>query len=126
VPAAAVVVVAAPGLMVTGSRDLLVHAVRNVVDNAVKYTERTGKVEVSASVRGAAVHIVVSDTGHGMSLDEAHHAFDRFWRAPSARTVPGHGIGLSLVRQIVEAHGGRVHIASVPGEGSTVTMTLPS
>lgn len=122
----AVVVVPAPGLMVAGSRDLLVHAVRNVVDNAIKYTEPTGRVEVSASARGASVAIVVSDTGRGMSLDEARHAFDRFWRAPSARTVPGHGIGLSLVRQIVEAHGGRVHIASVPGEGSNVTMTLPS
>ncbi len=122
----AVVVVPAPGLMVVGSRDLLVHAVRNVVDNAIKYTEPTGRVEVSASARGASVAIVVSDTGRGMSLDEARHAFDRFWRAPSARTVPGHGIGLSLVRQIVEAHGGRVHIASVPGEGSNVTMTLPS
>jgi len=126
VSAPAVVVLPFPGVTVRGSRDLLVHAVRNVVDNAVKYTEQTGKVEVSASTRGALVAIVVSDTGRGMSLDEAGHAFDRFWRAPSARTVPGHGIGLSLVRQIVEAHGGRVDIASVPGEGSTVTMTLPS
>ncbi len=125
-PVPAVVVVHAPGVFVTGSRDLLVHAVRNVVDNAIKYTEPTGRVEVGASARGASVAIVVSDTGHGMSTDEARHAYDRFWRAPSARAVPGHGIGLSLVRQIVEAHGGKVHIASVPGEGSTVTMTLPS
>ncbi len=125
-PAPVVVLVPAPGVTVSGSRDLLVHAVRNVVDNAIKYTEPTGRVEVTASHRGASVHIVVSDTGHGMSLDESRHAFDRFWRAPSARTVPGNGIGLSLVRQIVEAHDGRVHIASVPGEGTTVTMTLPS
>ncbi len=125
-PARAFVMVPAPGVTVSGSRDLLVHAVRNVIDNAIKYTEPTGRVEVTASHRGASVNIVVADNGHGMSLDESRHAFDRFWRAPSARAVPGHGIGLSLVRQIVEAHGGRVHIASVPGEGTTVTMTLPS
>jgi signal transduction histidine kinase len=126
VSAPTVVVAPAHGLTVLGSRDLLVHAVRNVVDNAIKYTDPAGRVEVTASARGTSVNIVVTDTGHGMSLDESRHAFDRFWRAPSAHVVPGHGIGLSLVRQIVEAHGGRVHIASTAGEGTTVTMTLPS
>ena len=121
-----VVVVPAPGVVVNGSRDLLVHAVRNVVDNSIKYTEPTGTVAVTAQQRGASVAIVVSDTGCGMSADEVNHAFDKFWRAPSARATAGHGVGLSLVRQIVEAHGGRVHIASVRGEGTTVTMTLPS
>jgi signal transduction histidine kinase len=121
-----VVAVPAPGVTVRGSRDLLVHAVRNIVDNSIKYTEPAGRVEVTASARGSSVDIVVTDTGRGMSLDESRHAFDRFWRAPAAHVVPGHGIGLSLVQQIVEAHGGRVHIASVPGEGTTVTMTLPS
>ncbi len=126
VSAPTVVAVPARGITVRGSRDLLIHAVRNVVDNAIKYTDATGTVKVTASPRGSSVDIVVTDTGHGMSLDESRHAFERFWRAPSAHTVPGHGIGLSLVDQIVEAHGGRVHIASVPGEGTTVTMTLPS
>lgn len=125
-PVAAVTVTPAPELAVHGSRELLIHAVRNVIDNAIKYTEPTGRVDVTAQQRGAAVAIVISDTGRGMTPDEVRHALDRFWRGPSARAVPGHGIGLSLVRQIVEAHGGRVHIASDPGAGTVVTLTLPA
>lgn len=121
-----VVVTPASGATVRASRDLLVHALRNVVDNARKYTDPTGRVEIATTSRGGSVTIVVSDTGRGMNADEVASAFDRFWRAPSARAVPGHGIGLSLVRQIVQAHGGRVDLASTPGEGTQVTITLPA
>lgn len=124
-PSPALSVSSAADLAVSGSRDLLVHALRNVVDNAFKYTDPSGRVDVTASSRGGSVSVVVSDTGRGMSSDEAHHAFDRFWRAPSARAVAGHGLGLSLVRQIVEAHGGRVHLASAPDAGTVVTIVLP-
>ena len=124
--APAVVVTPTPGVTVRAYRDLLVHALRNVVDNARKYTDPTGRVEIAATSRGGSVTIVVSDTGRGMTAEEAGSAFDRFWRAPSARSVPGHGIGLSLVRQIVEAHGGRVHLAATPGAGTQVTITLPA
>ena len=113
------------GLTVWGSAELLVNALRNVIDNACKYTDHSGTITVSALAHGATVVISVSDTGRGMTRNELDHAFERFWRAPSATGIPGHGVGLALVRSIVAAHGGRAEIASAPGKGTTVTLTLP-
>jgi signal transduction histidine kinase len=70
-------------------------------------------------------HIQVADTGSGMTDDESAHAFDRFWRAQDARDVPGFGLGLPLVRQIVAAHRGKASITSALGSGTTVTLALP-
>jgi len=71
------------------------------------------------------VTVTVADTGLGMSPAEVERAFDRFWRAPSSRDVAGHGLGLSLVNQIVVSQGGSVTIKSAQGRGTTVAITLP-
>lgn len=102
-------------------------AVENLVTNALKFTENGGRVSLTVESHDGTVGIVVTDEGVGMSADEVAQAFDLFWRADGARraAVPGMGIGLTLVRDLVDAHQGSVEIASRPGEGTTVRMALP-
>ena len=110
---------------VRGSRELLAHAIGNAVDNAVKFSDPTGTVEVTTSVAGDVSITQVRDRGIGMTADQVAHAFERFWRADDARSTPGHGLGLALIRQIVGAHGGIVTLDSQRSVGTTLTVTLP-
>ncbi|WP_309617989.1 HAMP domain-containing sensor histidine kinase [Salinibacterium sp.] len=110
---------------VLGSPELLTRALANVMDNAVKFSGPSGPIEVSLSSTGRVASVLVRDDGPGMTDAESAHAFDRFWRAQEARSTPGYGLGLPLVRQILAAHHGRVSIASVVGVGTSVTVTLP-
>jgi signal transduction histidine kinase len=98
----------------------------NLIDNAVKYTEPGGQVAVTASRRpdGWAV-IAVEDTGVGIPAEEVPHIWDRLYRGDKSRSTHGLGLGLSLVRAIVEAHGGRVSVTSTPGNGSRFEVHLP-
>ena len=70
--------------------------------------------------------MVVRDHGPGIAQEHLPHVFDRFYRAPEARSAPGSGLGLSIVRQAVEAHGGQVTAANHPGGGAVFTITLPT
>jgi signal transduction histidine kinase len=110
---------------VTGSPELLTRALGNVVGNALKFTPPTGHVRVTVGEHAGAAVVRVHDTGVGMDADTAAHAFDRFWRADEARSLPGYGLGLALVEQICRAHGGTAAIAGEPGRGTTVTLTFP-
>jgi signal transduction histidine kinase len=112
-------------VLVNGSEELLSRALANLVDNAVKFSDESGRIEIAISATGRIASIQVADTGAGMTDDESAHAFDRFWRAQDARDVPGFGLGLPLVKQIVAAHRGKASIVSTPGAGTTVTLTLP-
>ncbi|WP_210509236.1 cell wall metabolism sensor histidine kinase WalK [Naasia sp. SYSU D00057] len=114
-----------PLFAVRGSPELLAQAVGNLIDNAVKFSPPGTPIRVSTAVAGPTGMIAVRDQGPGMSQDETRHAFDRFWRADAARSTPGHGLGLSLVREICAAHGGDVRLFSSPGSGTTARMTLP-
>jgi signal transduction histidine kinase len=111
---------------VVGSRELLARAIANVVDNAVKFTPAPGQIFISVSTSAGIAHVRVRDGGIGMTPQELHHAFDRFWRAEDARSAPGFGLGLALVRQICAAHHGTASIESAVGVGSTVTIDLPA
>lgn len=111
--------------LVHGSQELLVRAIANVVDNAVKFSSPGGLVVVTCARDVPGVSIRVRDEGMGMSPTEVDRAFDRFWRADTARSTAGHGLGLALVQQIVAAHDGSVTIDSHPGAGTTVTVRLP-
>lgn len=112
-------------VLVSGSPGLLARAVTNLIDNAVKFTNESGRVEVTVTSTGKVAQIVVADDGIGMTEAETAHAFDRFWRAQDARSTPGFGLGLPLVQQIVAAHQGKTSIDSSAGVGTTVTLTLP-
>jgi signal transduction histidine kinase len=99
----------------------------NLVENAVKYGADGGEIAVRLGQRNGHVFLQVQDHGPGIPADEQKRVFDRFYRIKADRAQParGVGIGLSLVRQIAEAHGGRVSLDSQPGEGSTFTVALP-
>lgn len=112
-------------LRVRGARELLTRAISNLVENAIKFSQPGGTVTISAIRTEAQIVIQVRDSGVGMSRDEQAHAFERFWRADSARSTPGHGLGLALVEQIVRAHGGAVELQSAAETGTVVTLTLP-
>ena len=105
--------------------ELLVRALANLLENAAKFTPEASPIELRIEPEGGTVRFSVTDRGPGMSAEEARHAFDRFWRADAARSTPGRGIGLSIVRRIAELHGGRATLHSAPGRGTTVTIEIP-
>jgi signal transduction histidine kinase len=98
----------------------------NLLDNALKYTARGGAVEFSAEEQVNEIVIAVRDTGMGIAADELPRIWERLYRGDKSRTERGLGLGLSLVKAIVQAHGGRVEVASDPGKGSTFRVRLPT
>lgn len=110
---------------VWGSTELISRAIGNTVDNALKFSHPDGVVSVTTVLSGEMSIIRVHDDGIGMAAHETPHAFERFWRGDRARSTPGHGLGLALVQQIMQAHGGSVAIDSQEGVGTTVALRLP-
>jgi two-component system OmpR family sensor kinase len=110
---------------VLGDWDLLFLGSYNLLDNALKFTRPGDTVEVRAFEDGSFVAIEVADTGPGIPEDEASRVWEELYRGQGARGVPGSGLGLALVRAIVERHGGRVSLRSRAGQGTVVTMRLP-
>lgn len=111
--------------VVSGDPDLLFVAVFNVVSNSVKYSEPGDAIEVRGSERGGRVVIDVADTGRGIPDADLAGVFDELTRAGNARDRPGSGLGLALVRTIVDRHGGAVGVVSQEGRGTRVTLELP-
>lgn len=112
---------------VVGDRDRLIQVFGNLVSNAIKYT-RAGEVGVSARPTYGAVEVVVHDTGIGMTPDEQRQLFTKFFRSRdrSGRDPGGTGLGLVIVKGIVEGHGGTLAVESAPGAGTRVRVTLPA
>ncbi|MGH7325019.1 MAG: sensor histidine kinase [Candidatus Rokuibacteriota bacterium] len=101
--------------------------VKNLVSNAIKYSPAGSRVMVSARADGAGLAFTVADEGRGIAPDALPHVFDPYYRAPgAAEAARGVGLGLALVKALVEAHGGRIGVASVAGRGTRVTFTLPA
>jgi len=115
-----------PRIMIKGDRDYLRRAVWALVDNAIKYNRPGGSVTISLTTVGNKARLRVADTGLGIAAADVARIFDCFYRADSAREQgKGFGLGLCLVKSIVEAHGGRVEVSSEPGQGSIFTLVLP-
>jgi two-component system, OmpR family, sensor kinase len=106
-------------------RERVEQAVAILLDNAVKYTAEWGKVAVSTARRDGGVVLEVSDTGKGIPEEDLPYVFERFYRAEETRAARGAGLGLSIARQIAEAHGGSLSVESEAGAGSTFTLLLP-
>lgn len=117
----------ANGLTLTGNRLQLVSAVSNLIDNAVKYSNRGGIVRIEAHRIDGAVEILVSDDGVGIPARDIDRIFERFYRVDRARSrvTGGTGLGLAIVRHIATNHGGDVSVRSREGEGSTFTLRIP-
>lgn len=98
----------------------------NLVDNAVKYTPAGGTIALDGRAEDDNVVIEVRDTGIGIPAEDLPRVWQRLHRGDASRSERGLGLGLSLVRAIVQAHGGRVAVRSDPGKGSTFTIVLPS
>jgi signal transduction histidine kinase len=113
---------------VRADREALARALRNLLDNAVKYSPQHKTVWVSAVCENGQVAMRVSDKGLGIGLHEQKQIFKKFVRAASADAAgaKGTGLGLTMVEHIVAAHGGHVRVNSEPGVGSTFTILLPS
>ncbi|MDP8236753.1 MAG: ATP-binding protein [Candidatus Erginobacter occultus] len=112
-------------VQIRGDTRKLQRALANLVDNALKHTPAGGCVSVSLKEKGGEVSISVRDTGTGIPLAQLPHVFKRFYRSEN-ENGSGSGLGLSLARAIVRFHEGEITVESVPGEGSTFTIVLPS
>jgi len=108
--------------VVPGRTQALERAVGNLVDNAIKFDDG-GTAPIEVSVRNG--RIEVSDRGPGIDPADLEHLFDRFYRATAARSRPGSGLGLSIVKDVAQRHGGTVSAANRPGGGATIGFTLP-
>lgn len=115
-------------MKVLGDRRQLVSALGNLVENAVKYSERGSKVEVSARSDGQWVEFKVRDYGLGIPTRDLDRIFERFYRVDRARSreTGGTGLGLAIVRHVATNHGGEVSVTSIEGEGSTFVLKVPA
>lgn len=118
-------VTADSSLWVDGYDPLLFRLVFNLAENAIKYTPRNGTIDVTLQRQGDEAVLAVKDNGPGISPEEHEHIFDRFYRSDHSRDGNGTGLGLALVRSIVQLHHGRIQVSSTPGQGSTFQVTLP-
>jgi signal transduction histidine kinase len=115
-----------PALTLWADRTRMRQVVANLIENAVKYTEPGGSVAIDALEGGGEIALSVRDTGIGIAPEHLPLVWDRLYRADPARSPRGLGLGLSLVKAIVEAHGGHVSASSAIGGGSVFTVTLPT
>jgi heavy metal sensor kinase len=118
-------VAAAHPVWIKGYDSLLFRLVFNLAENAIKYTPAGGQIEITLKQRDGMAVLEVTDDGPGIPPDAREHIFDRFYRGDPAREGGGTGLGLALVRSIVDLHQGQIRVSSVPGEGSCFFVTLP-
>ncbi len=113
--------------VVWGNRDQLQQVMDNLLSNALKHTPPGGKIRVHLTQRGQEALVSVQDTGSGIPEEHLPRVFDRFYRVDKARSrqAGGSGLGLSIVRKVVEAHGGNIELKSQVGKGTTVWFTVP-
>ena len=111
---------------VAGDPDLLLLAIHNLLDNAIKFTAPGDTIEVRPFDDGSDFVIEVADTGPGIPEEEINRIWEELYRSEQARGVPGSGLGLPLVRAIIEKHGGSVELRSRPNQGTVFSVRLPA
>jgi signal transduction histidine kinase len=111
--------------VVSGNADYLKQVLLIVLENACKYTPDGGTVTIRGAMSEHHLTITIADTGIGIDQADLPRLFERFYRAPNARSQPGMGLGLSIARSIIEQHSGTINVESTPGQGSRFIITLP-
>ena len=112
-------------LLIYADRNRIQQVTANLLDNAIKYSHPGSPIDISAHEDGPFAVIKVADKGVGIAPEEINQIWDRLYRGDRSRSKRGLGLGLSLVRAIVEAHGGKVRVESRPDEGATFYVMLP-
>lgn len=112
-------------VVITADRNRFIQVLANLLDNAIKYSLPGGQVSIKVEREKDRTRIAFEDKGIGVSLEETAKIWERLYRGDKSRSQPGLGIGLSLVRAVVHAHGGEVEVHSMPGHGSTFTVCFP-
>ena len=122
---------AVSGITCRGDEELLGRALRNLLDNAIKYSSGPGTIDVSLEHDSTSCRVVVADKGCGISMEDQAHIFERFYRGDRARghresaTGAGAGLGLAIAREIAELHGGRAELRQSNESGSVFELILP-
>jgi len=115
------------GPKVLADRERISQVFANLVHNATKHTPAGGEIHLAAVPEGKVVVFTVRDTGDGIAAGDVDRIFERFYKSDPSRADGGSGLGLSIAKHIVEAHGGVIRAASAgPGRGATLTFTLPA
>lgn len=113
-------------LMIKGNNDLLCNAFLNIIENAFKYSDPITVIKVTIEIAERFLHLRITDTGVGITAEDMPRIFEPFFRSSRTNTVSGSGIGLTLVRAILERHSGTIKVESIPDQGTTFQVTLPS
>ena len=115
-----------PGIMINGNAELLARMLQNLLENAYKYGRQSGNTKVTLSLQGNNIKLLVEDDGIGIAEDQLEQIFDRFFRVSNKTSITGSGLGLSIVKKIVDMHGGNIDVNSREGLGTTFTITFSS
>jgi signal transduction histidine kinase len=113
-------------VVIDGDRDRLAQVIGNLLSNAIKYSPAGGIVRVHVELEGDHAVLMVNDQGMGIDEEDRERVFEKFFRSSEASArISGTGLGLAVAREIVETHGGEIHVQSEPGAGSTFWIELP-
>jgi len=107
-----------------GNESIMLHVWTNIIDNAVKFSPDEGAIAITASCAGDSITVAVEDNGPGIPADKLNHIFDKFYQADSSHKEEGNGLGLALVKQILDVCGGRAQAENKPSGGCIFTVTL--
>ncbi|WP_027408653.1 sensor histidine kinase [Anoxybacteroides tepidamans] len=113
---------------ITADKDLLDQVWMNLLHNSIKFTPKYGTISIQLGKSDSKVHVIISDTGIGMSEEEKMHMFERFYKADRSRnrTGGGNGLGLAIVKKIVSMHNGDIKVETEKGKGTAITVSIPA
>jgi len=114
-----------PKISFSGNADLMQHVWINLLTNAIKYTPENGEISIASRSVNKHLEISISDTGIGMTDQQIEHIFGKYYRAENSTSITGLGLGLPIVKRIIELSNGQLRVTSTPGEGSTFSVILP-
>lgn len=113
------------GIVILGEREKLARAILNLLDNAIKYNNKGGSIQIKVEKQDSLAVLTVKDSGIGISHQEIHQIFNRFYRGTKTNKISGSGLGLAIVKSIIQMHQGKITVKSKPNKGTTFTIAIP-